>query len=426
MNLALQPPRRPSNLSLSGIVAVARLTDKARAHVAETLGDFVYGNDSGLDRITLEFLGLDADDYADAASQYNDGHLAGWIDRATDLTKTDVAEFNTHHLRREPDEAGMARLKERIERYQPATPPTTVFASIELDDWGTFRECDLTTHAPRSPYDRAVAGIYGIARMADKARADKSSKLNDYIYDCPIDQAITTFLGMTADDYREAAWLNLNDIELGEWVDANSSRSGPEKTAFNAVIAARGPADNHEREIFDNAIARIAPGRIDITAWFDLLDLDDEASYGTTDLTRHAPRSTFNTTVGGLVHLARMIDKARAQNGGTLGDYWYGKDSGFDRRLLEFLNLTTDAFSKLVANAASDEDVLDQLDTKTESDRAAFYDDLTTTGPRNETRADHLRSLVLALDPSRTDITTYAAWTQLDDEIMWSRRKAGV
>ena len=124
----------------------------------------------------------------------------------TDLTKTDIAEFNTHHLRREPDEAGMARLKERIERYQPATPPTTVFASIELDDWGTFRECDLTTHAPRSPYDRAVAGIYGIARMADKARADKSSKLNDYIYDCPIDQAITTFLGMTADDYREAAW----------------------------------------------------------------------------------------------------------------------------------------------------------------------------------------------------------------------------
>lgn len=104
-----------------------------------------------------------------------------------------------------------------------------------------------------------------------------------------------------------------------------------------------------------------------------------------------------------------MIDKARAHNGGTLGDYWYGEDSGFDRRLLEFLNLTTDAFSKLVANAASDEDVLDRLDTKTESDRAAFYDDLTTASPRNETRADHLRNLVLALDPSRTDITTYAA-----------------
>lgn len=217
MNLALQPPRRPTNPSLAGIVAVARLTDKARAHVAETLGDFVYGNDSGLDRITLEFLGLDADDYAEAAAQYSDEDLAGWISRATDLTQAEIAEFNAHHLRREPDEAGMARLKERIKRYEPATAPTTVFASIELDDWGTFRECDLTRHAPRSPYDRAVAGIYGLARMADKARADKSGKLNDYIYDCPIDQAITTFLGFTADAYREAAWLNLNDIELGEW-----------------------------------------------------------------------------------------------------------------------------------------------------------------------------------------------------------------
>tara|TARA_Y100000588_G_scaffold390265_3_gene495244 strand:+ start:23029 stop:23262 length:234 start_codon:yes stop_codon:yes gene_type:complete len=76
MDLSRQPPRRPSSLSVAGIAAVARLTDKARAHANETLGNFVYGNDSGLDRITLEFLGLDAEDFAEAADRYTDAELA--------------------------------------------------------------------------------------------------------------------------------------------------------------------------------------------------------------------------------------------------------------------------------------------------------------------------------------------------------------
>ncbi|GEM_PF-4298369 len=37
-----------------------------------------------------------------------------------------------------------------------------------------------------------------------------------------------------------------------------------------------------------------------------------------------------------------------------------------------------------------------------------------------------MRRLVEALDPSRSDITTSAALTQLDDAVTWSRRKAGI
>lgn len=426
MDLSRQPPRRPSSLSVAGIAAVARLTDKARAHANETLGNFVYGNDSGLDRITLEFLGLDAEDFAEAADRYTDAELANWIRHATDLEEGAIAAFNEHHLRRQPDEAGRGRLEDRIARYQPAEVPTTVFGSIELDDWGTFRECDLVAHAPRSPYDRSVAGIYGLARMADKARADRSRKLNDYIYDCPIDQAITAFTGFTAVDFQEAAWLNPNDIELTEWVDATCDRSDAERTAFNAAIASRAPADDPERDIFDRTLARVAPGRIDVTAWFDLLDLDDESSYGTTDLTRHPPRSVFDNTVGGIVHLARMIDKARALNDRTLGDFWYGEDSGFDRALLDYLGRTPDDFAALVAGASSDEDVVAALDLKSESDREAFGNDLTCLAPDSDAGVDRMRRLVEALDPSRSDITTSAALTQLDDAVTWSRRKAGI
>ena len=39
MDLTKQPPRRPTNTSMLGIVSLARLTDKARAHRANTIGN---------------------------------------------------------------------------------------------------------------------------------------------------------------------------------------------------------------------------------------------------------------------------------------------------------------------------------------------------------------------------------------------------
>ena len=56
MDLTRQPPRRASNLSLAGIVGAARMTDKARAHNNGTMGEYLYGGNSGLDAKVLELL----------------------------------------------------------------------------------------------------------------------------------------------------------------------------------------------------------------------------------------------------------------------------------------------------------------------------------------------------------------------------------
>ena len=72
MNLTRQPPRRPSNLSLAGIVGAARMTDKARAHNNGTIGEYLYGDDSGLDAKVLGLLGISADDFAKAADEHDD------------------------------------------------------------------------------------------------------------------------------------------------------------------------------------------------------------------------------------------------------------------------------------------------------------------------------------------------------------------
>lgn len=66
---------------------------------------------------------------------------------------------------------------------------------------------------------------------------------------------------------------------------------------------------------------------------------------------RH-PRSPYER-LGGYVHLARLIDKARLHGKGLLNGYNY-KTTGFDKHLLTFLKLNPDAFEE-AANRLDDD-----------------------------------------------------------------------
>lgn len=429
MDLRRQPPRRPSNKKIAGIVGLARMADKARAWNEETLGDFVYGEDSSLDKICLDFLGIAARDFADAADRYDDESLATWVLASTGRTEAEVAAFNRDQLAREPeDEAARRRLKDRISRYAPGrTDVKTVFESIDLDDRGSFRDVDLSHRAPRSPFCRDVAGIYGAARMSDKARAAKANRLGDYIYNCPIDQAVLDFLGFSSDAFREAAYRHLNDLELGAWVLEKTVRTRNEIPAFNAHLRQAGPDTAEKRESFRKAVEAIAPGRADITAHFDRLDLDDEHSFGAVDLSRHPPRSPYDTSAGGIAGLARTIDKGRANLSDTLGEYWYGRDSLIDRRIMKFLGVTVAAFDEILRDSATDADVLERIGGgKSESEVSDFNDTLTRLGPKGEKGWAWFRNEIAQLDPVRTDCATYFELMQLSDQITFARMRAGV
>ncbi len=281
MDLTKQPPRRPTNTSMLGIVALARLTDKARAHKAGTIGEHLYGENSGLDKRVLAFLGLTHDEFADAAQGMNDAELCDWLRETAPKTESEIQAYNNDLLTWEPfDEASRQRLKDRLEKYN-ADPDKvkTMLQSMELDDWGCFRETDLTQRPPRTPYNRDVAGIYGAARMGDKARAARSGKLNDYIYNCPIDEVILDFLDISAENFQNAAYHHVNDIELGDWVLEHTDRTSAEISRLNAALSQKGPEGEQQLEIFNTTLDRVAPGRADITTWFDLLDLDDAHAY---------------------------------------------------------------------------------------------------------------------------------------------------
>jgi hypothetical protein len=77
---------------------------------------------------------------------------------------------------------------------------------------------------------------------------------------------------------------------------------------------------------------------------------------------RTAPPRRWNAEIDGVRWLARLADKARAANNGTLGTYLYGH-SPFDNALLGAFRLDHDSFARIVASTASDAELANALRT---------------------------------------------------------------
>jgi hypothetical protein len=68
------------------------------------------------------------------------------------------------------------------------------------------------------------------------------------------------------------------------------------------------------------------------------------------------PRSP-KLLLGGIAHLARLIDKVRLRHAGLIQDYNY-LTAGFDRYLLEFLQVEPAEFERCVLEGGTDDEIL--------------------------------------------------------------------
>jgi hypothetical protein len=68
------------------------------------------------------------------------------------------------------------------------------------------------------------------------------------------------------------------------------------------------------------------------------------------------PRSP-KALLGGIAHLGRFIDKIRLRNAGKIQDYNY-MTVGFDKSLIDFLQIDPKTFEQRVLAGATDEDML--------------------------------------------------------------------
>ena len=136
---------------------------------------------------------------------------------------------------------------------------------------------DLTKTYPRSVHDR-FAGIVQIGRTTDKARAYRAGTVGEYHYNCGMDRAVFEFLGISDHEAYADKASTTNDAELERWLRETylSKKTAAEINRWNSEWVNDGPTPGSDgAKYFVQLREQIAPSRTDVTAWADLLDLDE-------------------------------------------------------------------------------------------------------------------------------------------------------
>ncbi len=138
---------------------------------------------------------------------------------------------------------------------------------------------DLTTEAPRSPRVR-IGGYAILGRTIDKCRALIAGDIGDYHFDCPLDNMLFGFKGVTGDDFKAQIESGASDQQMAEWMDANGQpKSQDEVKRWSDEVEARNPYNDPERR--DWFVEQTKPLGLDpaTTTLFDWLEADDKASH---------------------------------------------------------------------------------------------------------------------------------------------------
>jgi hypothetical protein len=133
---------------------------------------------------------------------------------------------------------------------------------------------DLSKTFPRSP-KQEMAGLVHLPRMIDKCRAYKENKLADYIFPCPLDKIILTFLRVDAEVFANMT-NDKQDDEINEWAkEQTESKSQSDLDFINKQILERKPDSKDRLEYFNELRNKIDPSRTDVNTWADLIDLEE-------------------------------------------------------------------------------------------------------------------------------------------------------
>jgi hypothetical protein len=136
---------------------------------------------------------------------------------------------------------------------------------------------DLTQTYPTS-VKTTFHGLVQIARTIDKGKAKAHGNLGEYHYNCPMDAAVFSFLGIDHEALLDVIGKAKSDQEISDYVAPFiHKKSAAEIEAWNIAWLKQAPAAGSESEkYFLQLRSEVAPGRTDVTAWADLLDLDEK------------------------------------------------------------------------------------------------------------------------------------------------------
>lgn len=135
------------------------------------------------------------------------------------------------------------------------------------------------------------------------------------------------------------------------------------------------------------------------------------------DLTKNFPGSPTDR-IGGLDHLKRVTDKARAHLSGALGEYIY--NCPLDQAFFSFFGIDAEEFAKAVSTRPTDNEMLEwvrQHSSKATDPEAVetFNRDYESRGPDSPEKWEYFLSVRESLSPNRTDITTWIKLIDLEE-----------
>jgi hypothetical protein len=138
---------------------------------------------------------------------------------------------------------------------------------------------DLAKQAPHSPRER-LAGFVIARRAVDKCRASLAGTLGEYHYDCPLDNVLFDFKGITGEQFKTAVQASTSYEEVGDWLQANGTAKTPAeiKTWSDATEAASPMKNPDKRSSFIESCSHLCLNP-QMNTTFDWLEADDRESF---------------------------------------------------------------------------------------------------------------------------------------------------
>ncbi|BDE07603.1 hypothetical protein WPS_28790 [Vulcanimicrobium alpinum] len=136
---------------------------------------------------------------------------------------------------------------------------------------------DLTTSYPRSVREK-LHGVVQVGRAIDKGIATANGTNGEYHYNCPMDKAVFGLLGVDHEALMDVIKKANSVGEIEAYVKPFVDKTSPaEIEQFNAHFLEAGPEPGSESHAYFLELRnQVAPDRTDVTAWPDLLDLDEK------------------------------------------------------------------------------------------------------------------------------------------------------
>ncbi|HWX23366.1 MAG TPA: DUF5069 domain-containing protein [Candidatus Binatia bacterium] len=138
---------------------------------------------------------------------------------------------------------------------------------------------DLAKQAPHSPRER-LAGFAIASRAIDKCRASQAGTLGEYLYDCPLDNMLFNFKGITGEQFKTAVQASTNYEEVGAWQQSNGTAKTPAeiKTWSDEMEAGSLMKNPEKRACFIQNCSELGLNP-QMNSTFDWLEADDRESF---------------------------------------------------------------------------------------------------------------------------------------------------